>query len=84
MWFYPETSILIKSTMHIAFPPLFLQSLYTSPPTSAKFINFPLFSLNLSFCLLNLHFFASPYFDHDAFMPVILRLKFEDFGLNLL
>jgi len=34
---------------------------------------FPLFSFNLGF-LLNLRFFLSPYFDHDAFMHHALHV----------
>src|SRR6218665_1781897 len=46
--------------MRIVYSPYF-QKIYKFPPISAKFIHFPLFPQNL-------RYFASPHFDHDAFM----------------
>jgi len=43
------------------------------PHIFAKFLNVSLFSSNLRF-LLNVRFFATPYFDHDVFMHHALHI----------
>src|SRR6218665_3040893 len=56
----------LKSMMHIAFPPIPKKIII--PLYFSKFINFPRIFVQLKFILLNLRYFASPYFDRDAFM----------------
>src|SRR6218665_180291 len=52
------------------FPQYFGETI-TFPPIFARFIYFPLCSFNLRF-LTSFTVFASPYFDHDAFMPLLI------------
>src|SRR6218665_3358965 len=52
--------------MRIVYSPYF-QKIYKFSPISAKFIHFPLFPQNL-------RYFASPHFDHDAFMHHVLHV----------
>jgi len=59
-----------KSMMHILYLPLFpiSKKILNFPPISKKFLNFPPIFVQFTFFWLNLRLFASPYFDHDAFM----------------
>ena len=58
--------------MHIENSPI-SKKIINFPPIVAKCINFPYIHSNYVF-LPNLHFFASPYFDHDAFMRHALHM----------
>src|SRR6218665_2092174 len=62
-----------KPMMHIAYSPYFHTKLI-NPPFSTKFIHFLPIFVQLTF-LLNLHFVASPNFDHDAFTHNALHVQ---------
>ena len=64
----------LKPKMHIEYFP-YLEKIYKSqPPISTKCINFPIFLFILRGFLPNLRFFASLYFDHDAFLHNALHV----------
>src|SRR6218665_205931 len=59
--------------MHIAYSS-FISAKFINSPYFRKIYKFPLYFVQFTFCLLNLHFFASPYFDHDTFTHHALHL----------